>query len=310
MKPAEFEEKDFEGPLYRELLCVNHRIATPGQVFENAFGIDALMEADHPLFWDIFGYSDVPRGIFLNHYRWGWVWRRYGGNRTLPTFQVNLLIQAKRPDHLLGKNSSLARNGIKGSYWRFGIRAHQQVLLEQLERRLRNRALVVYAAPAFHELNSLYNHTANQTIVENSSFVRPSRMADHHHWNYERAGSVGVATSKPEAINDADFHSQLEQKVSASESVDPKEALRLLEKQIDFLVSYNQENPIARYYRRVEEEKWSRVEEFFRQRGALLSFLKISMFFDLLDTQWLVAGRSSEQEPASSETKILHPIKN
>ncbi len=310
MKPAEFEEKDYEGPLYTELLAGNHRIATPGQVFENAFGIDALMEADHPIFWDMFGYSNVPHGILLNHYRWGWVWRRYGGDRTLPTFQVNLLIQAKRPDYLSGKKSSLSRNGIKGSYWRFRIRAHQQVLLEQLERRLRNRALVVYAAPAFHELNLLYDHTKNQTIVENSSFVRPSRMVDHHLWNYDRAGSIGVATSEPEAIDDADFYSQLERTVSASESVDPKEALRLLEKEIGLVVSDNRENPIARYFQKLEEEVWSRAEEVFRQPGALLPFLKISVFFSLLNTEWLVAGRSSEQEPASSKTKMTHRSKS
>ncbi len=304
METADFEEKDYEGPLYRELLCGNHRIATPGQVFENAFGIDALMEADHPIFWDIFGYSSVPQGVLLNHFRWGWVWRRYGGDRTLPNFQVNLLIQAKRPDHLRGINSSLSRYGIKGSYWRFGIRAHQQVLLQQLERRLRNRALVVYAAPAFHELKALYDHTENQTIVESSSFVRPSRMAGHHHWNYNRSGSIGVATSEPEAIDDADFHSQLENKVAESESVDPKEALRHLEKEIDLVVSDSRENPIAQHFQKVEEEKWSRAEEFFRQRGALLPFLKISMFFDLLNTQWLVAGRSSEQERQSSESKV------
>ena len=254
MKPAEFEEKDYEGPLYRELLSGNHRIATPGQVFENAFGVDAIMDADHPMFWDLFGFPNVPQGILLNDYRWGWVWRRYGGDRTLPTFQVNLLIQAKRPDHLRGVNSSLSRNGIKGSYWRFGIRDHQQVLLEQLERRLKNRAFVVYAGPAFHEIKSLYDHTEAQSIVENSSFVRPSRMAGHHNWNYDRAGSVGVATSEPEAIDDADFHSQLEQTVSASETIDPKEALTLLEKDISLVVSDNRENPIVQYYQRLKRK--------------------------------------------------------
>ena len=45
---AEFEEKDFEAPLYTELRFGSHRIATPGQVFEGKFGIDAALEAEHP----------------------------------------------------------------------------------------------------------------------------------------------------------------------------------------------------------------------------------------------------------------------
>ena len=45
MRPAEFEEKDFEGPLYNQLLYGGHRLATPGQVFEGRYGIDAALEA-------------------------------------------------------------------------------------------------------------------------------------------------------------------------------------------------------------------------------------------------------------------------
>lgn len=161
MEHAEFEEKDFEGPLYNELLLGSHRFATPGQVFENAFGIDAALEAQHPIFWDQFGYRDIPDGINLNHYRWGWVWRRYGGSRELPSFPVNLLIQAKRPDYLLGRRADFVDLGIPAHYWRFFTTEHQQLMLEQLVRQLHHRALVVYASPAFHTLRNLYNHTEN-----------------------------------------------------------------------------------------------------------------------------------------------------
>ena len=40
---AEFEEEDFEAPLYTELRFGSHRIATPGQVFEGKFEIDAAL---------------------------------------------------------------------------------------------------------------------------------------------------------------------------------------------------------------------------------------------------------------------------
>jgi hypothetical protein len=292
MEHAEFEEKDYEGPLYHELLSGNHRISTPGQVFESAFGIDAMMEAHHPLFWDLWGYMDIPAGIMLNDYRWGWVWRRHGSARKLPTFQVNLLIQAKRPDYLRGKRVDLSRCGISGGYWRFAVREHQQVLLEQLERRLRNRALVVYATPVFHELGPLYDHIEKQAIVENSSFVRPTRMKGHHHWNYDKPGCVGAATSEPEAIEDADFITLLSKAVENSESIDPKESLLGFEKEISLVVTDNASNPIAQFYKRVDEKRLNRIAELVGGRSPLLPFLKISTFLNLLNTRWLIAGNS------------------
>ncbi len=74
MKPAEFEEKDFEGPLYNQQLLGSQHLATPGQVFEGSFGVAAVLAAMHPEFWRMFGYSAVPRGVNLNNFRWGFVW--------------------------------------------------------------------------------------------------------------------------------------------------------------------------------------------------------------------------------------------
>ncbi len=100
MRPAQFEEKDFEGPLYNQLLFGGHRLATPGQVFEGRYGIDAALEALHPLFWDVFGYRNIPKGCCLDDFNWGFIWRRLGRKRPLPNFSTNLLIQSKRPDVL------------------------------------------------------------------------------------------------------------------------------------------------------------------------------------------------------------------
>jgi hypothetical protein len=116
MREAEFEEKDFEAPLYNQLLFGSQLIATPGQVFEGAFGIDAAMSAQHPVVWSWFGFSDVPQGVVLDDFRWGWVGRRHRRVRPLPGFAVNLLIQAKRPDWLEGRHRTLAQHGIRKSY--------------------------------------------------------------------------------------------------------------------------------------------------------------------------------------------------
>ena len=132
MKPAEFEEKDFEGPLYSQLLSGSRNFATPGQVFEGRFGVDAVLEVLNPVFWPFFGYANPPGGVVLNHYRWGFIWHGLGRKRMLPNFSVNALIQAKRPDVLEGRRSAFSGLGIPGRYWRCFIMPHQQQILERI----------------------------------------------------------------------------------------------------------------------------------------------------------------------------------
>ena len=210
MEPAEFEEKEYEGPLYNQLLNGSHRISTPGQVFENAFGIDAAIEALHPGFWTLFEIGQVPRGVVLNDYNWGWIWRRFGRQRNLATFPVNLLVQAKRPDFLKGRNPNLSHLGVTGQYWRFLVRDHQQPILERLSKQLRHRAYVVYASPAFHTYSKLNQHTESKTIIENSTFVTAERMKGHQRWNYDQPGTSGVAHSQPIGFEGPDFYHELD----------------------------------------------------------------------------------------------------
>lgn len=110
----------------------NHLIATPGQVFEGKFGIDAAMEAHHPIFWEQFGYTDVPAGVQLNDYNWGYIWKKTKAKRRLPTFALNLLVQAKRPEILKGNNCAIYHLVIKWHYWRYKITEHQQEILEKI----------------------------------------------------------------------------------------------------------------------------------------------------------------------------------
>ena len=196
----------------------SHRIATPGQVFEGKFGIDAALEAEHPLFWDLFGYYDVPRGIVLDELRWGFMWNRLGRKRRLPTFTTNLLVQAKRPDVLSRVPSDLKRYGFTPKYWRFDITPHQQEILEKVAKKLRRRALVVYASPAFHTLDNLYDFTEAQTVVENTSFVKVERLQNHKKWNYFKSGSSGVAHSEPEEIEDLPFYKMINETVEYNEN--------------------------------------------------------------------------------------------
>lgn len=295
MQKAEFEEKDHEGPLYRELLMDSHRIATPGQVFENAFGIDSALEAQHPLFWDLFGHLDIPGGINLPDYRWGWVWRRYGRSRDLPSFPVNLLIQAKRPDYLKGRRQDFADRGILAHYWRIHTEDHQQEMLERLERQLQGRCLVVYAGAAFHTLKDLYAFTEAREVVENSSFVRPSRLTNHKTWNYDTPGATGIAASTPERIKDDEPMVHLARMLEEVGDTEAKRDLMFLDEGVQGVASELGENPIAQQFNRGTKRLMEYFPEINEVRPEVWRFSQIGRFFSLLGLNWLVYGPENKE---------------
>mgnify|MGYP003676773482 CR=1 FL=1 len=284
----EFEEKDFEAPLYSELRFGNHRIATPGQVFEGKFGIDAALEAEHPLFWDLFGFYDIPRGVVLDELRWGFMWRKLGRKRRLPTFSTNLLIQAKRPESISRVSAELKSYGFKSKYWRFQITEHQQEILEKVSRNLRRRALVVYASPAFHTLDNLYGFTEAQTIVENTNFVKVERLNNHKKWSYDQPGACGVAHSDPEFIEDSPFDSMIEQAREVNqESEDFSGNLRLLHKvSIEACREIREHNPIAKYYLRLHG-RLMRLDEVFDLEETI-DYVAFNMFCNVAKLKWLI----------------------
>ena len=285
---AEFEEKDFEAPLYNELRFGSHRIATPGQVFEGKFGIDAALEAEHSLFWDLFGFYDIPKGVVLDDLRWGFIWRRLGNKRRLPTFNVNLLIQAKRPKPLSRVSPVLKSYGFRSIYWRFEITEHQQEILEKVSQNLRRRALVVYASPAFHTLDNLYDYTEAQTIVENTSFVKVERLHNHKQWNYYQSGTSGVAHSEPEYIEDVPFYSMIEQAREISQKNDDfSENLRFLHNMtIESCLEIQEHNPIAKYYLRLHG-RLMRMNELYELEETI-HYVAFNLFCNIAKLKWLI----------------------
>ena len=75
-RPSDFEEKDYEAPLYNQLesSCTS-LLWTPGQVFEQHIGIDRAMFPEDPDFWEILG-SRPRRGVLLEDYRWRFIGQR------------------------------------------------------------------------------------------------------------------------------------------------------------------------------------------------------------------------------------------
>jgi hypothetical protein len=292
MKDAEFEEKEYEAPLYNQLLFGNHNIWTPGQVFEGKFGIDAALQSLNPLFWKLFG-TYIPLGVHLSNFNWGFIWRKLGRNRQLPNFSVNLLVQSKRPIVLACARGVIYLHGIRGSFWRFAIKQHQQEILEKIAKELNRKALIIYASPAFDTLEQLFDFTQNYTIIENSSFVKVEKMIGHHHWNYNKPGTQGIALSEPEFIEAPPFQRLLRNLAEAynPESTVEDELLFLHKFTFTVCQELAVSNPLARFIVRINE----RLSEAFRRMEFKVfstgPFVNLLVTFYILDVEWFPIGR-------------------
>lgn len=190
---AEFEEKEFEQPLYNQLTSSDGNVWTPGQCFEAYIGIDYAGNVYSNEFWKRFG-GYIPNGVILNDYNMGYIWKRLKKKRMLPDFSLNLFIQAKRPYVHSGNKTSAIYSK---KHYSFNINQRQQKILEQLNKNLRNRVLLVYAAPAFGTHEELYRYTREKNIICNTSFPKVNDLSGHSSWYYCDATS-GIACSEPE----------------------------------------------------------------------------------------------------------------
>ena len=192
--PAEFEEKEFEIPLYNELANGSPFLWSPGQVLEQSLGIDGAQLTYDATLWKLLGLGQqIPRGVPLN--RLASLLRR---RRLLPSFRCNLLLQIKRPYYMMNRT-----NGYHGScpYYRFTLDHDQQVVLERVATKVADRAFVGYMSPAFYKLTDLYNYIVTSSLVLQSTVVEVNLLTNHRHWAYDRPGTHGVACSDPKEIN-------------------------------------------------------------------------------------------------------------
>jgi hypothetical protein len=245
----------------------------------------------------MFGYPNVPEGCCLNDFNWGFVWRRLGKKRPLPNFSTNLLIQSKRPDVLSRARGALHTYGLSAPVWRYAITPHQHVVLQQIARRLGHRALVVYASTAFDTLDDLYAYTDNKTVVENCNFTRVCRLTGHEKWNYDAAGTLGVATSEPELIEDLPFPSLLESLHEAHDAqADAGEQLAHLANALALACrDAAGESPLARRAIVVLDRVNSHADEFQAQPGPALDFTRCLALLRTVGIRWLTGGDESEQ---------------
>lgn len=225
---AEFEEREYETPLYNQLTYTN-LVWSPGQVLEGRVGFDHARWAHALQVFELHGFRQPPPGFLLDEMYWYGPWLNLDRYRPPPTFELNLFIQAKRPEYLVKGTQKVRNQGLGAPYWRFRVEAGQQVLLEQLATAAGARALVCYASPAFHRLTQLDHHTRNGSIVDESTFPEAGALRGHQSWNYNAPGGTGVANEAPEFVEGEGLHSRIHRLVGEAERQGDTGAARSLE---------------------------------------------------------------------------------
>lgn len=290
MKYAEFEEREFEAPLYNVLGGQNRNVWAPGQVLEQQVGFDYSLYTLNKTIFYLNGLQSPPHGAVLSRRHWP-TWPRRP-SRNLPNFKLNLFIQAKRPQWGNRPNIQLRNMGIATPYWKFQTDSHQQAALSNVALTLKDRALVVYAAPAFHTVRNLYRHTRNRSIVEASTFPSVTSLTDHTAWYYSSGGATGVANPSWETISEPSLERRIDRVIVESRKTNDSQIsneahLTSLSQGLDECLQSEKLDESARlalYFERTSE-----IERDFRDDDkSVRSYLKIVTFCDAFNLSWYV----------------------
>jgi hypothetical protein len=289
MKPAEFEEREYETPLYNQLERSPSPVWSPGQVLEARTGIDHSVFMAEQAVWEVLGYVGVPPGVVLSRIHWPPWWGPPSPRRALPNFRLNLFIQAKR-SHFGPRPPRIALDaGFRGTTWAFHVTNHQQDLLDVLTEKCGRKAVVVYAAPVFHAVKDLYRHTTNSSIVDNSTFPTASLLSGHKTWYYQAPGAVGIANPEARRIEELPLDDRL---LAALLEASQNGGISGVWKAIVETVSDSrlQDHPrVARFSdaRLVR----SRLLEQIGVDQPILEYSEVVLFTAMLGLIWLVVGK-------------------
>lgn len=288
---CDFEEPEFRGPLFNQLEFGSHILWEPGQVFEKSIGIDRASHCINTFFWNLYDYNIPLNGTILRNRHFNYLWLNAKPEKLLPDFSLNLFIQAKRPTYSSQSNADLIPKGILNHYWHFEITPHQQVALGKLEHDLGNDALVVYACPVFHRQQDLYNHTSNNTIVQNTTFPKVGNLNNHSKWYFDKAGMSGVANPEFELIEGGDFLSSIEElRKNKGEYTGEKmtDNLKSLSENINNVVKSETNNFLSSRYAYFNKLIDRYIEAFeVNQIKGLKEYIQIEVFCSLWKLQWL-----------------------
>ena len=205
MTIAEFEEKEFEGPINTQL-SLGSPLWSPGQVLERLVGFDAAIHVVIATFWASLGFGSVPLGLPVTAAWWsGWpalLLRPLFALRSPPPFRLNVFLQYKRPEYLV--------HGQEWKHWRvpyfrFDVTLHQQRSLEACARSLGGGGLVAYGSPTFYRRGELFLHVEQRSLVDNTHFAPVTALAGHRRYSYTSARAAGKAHSEPVDVEPISF---------------------------------------------------------------------------------------------------------
>jgi hypothetical protein len=298
MPYASFEEREYEEWLYDELLLGSERLLwTPGHVLERRIGVDAMLLVQDEFVFNLHGLGVRPGLVPSRHW---WFFRHRLGvrrGRPLPSFAVNLFLQSKRP-FALRAPKALAPHGISGRCWRFSTEADQQAVLEQLSAKFAGRALVAYAAPAFHTAHELFRSFRNSTMVARSTFPSASTLQGHDAWYYNAPGAVGVAHSDPTPAQEPDLLSRIKALKQHSNIGDDDDAswrryLSSLARDVEQVLSQDTALPDARRALALEDLRRFRYEARDLPPDLavpLTDYVTVAVMAAAFRLSWMVAG--------------------
>lgn len=207
---AEFEEKQYEQHLNNALLKDKRLLFPLGQVLENHLGFDAALFTIHPKFWRHFPHHfeeyfwlwhKAPKGMKLPKKLWIEIEHLL---EELPRFKFNAFIQHKRPEYMTVSRAA-EWTSWNSPYYRYKLVPHQQRALSRLENTIANKGVVVYACPAFHKAEQLWNVIERDEVIEKSNFCQVGKLVDHQTFTFQTSGNNGIAHSEPEEIESYDL---------------------------------------------------------------------------------------------------------
>lgn len=298
LKTAEFEEGEYRAPLFNQLETTN-LVWEPGQVFEKHIGIDRASWCANLHLLSLHGHACAPKGVALPYYDWDYIWSARKKKKRLPSFRLNLFVQAKRPLYGRYAPKVLKDLGLVSPYWRFEITPHQQIALEKLDVNLKGRAIVCYACPAFHREATLHKWTVEPQMVENSTFPAVRKLTGHSAWNFSVPGTFGVANTEPSKIEARPLREQLgvllnQRNVS---DIGVREELSELAEAVKSAVKSDSDDASflqARFAEGVRDIR--KIAEDYGVTDGLdefVSFSTVRLFAALHRLNWLVVGHGS-----------------
>jgi hypothetical protein len=297
MKEAEFNEQEYEGFLYNQLQRGDPRLWHPHEVLEQYLGFDrGLFVADMYL-WRLKGRR--AQGPGFAPWYWQDIWpdlaRARVGRSRLPRFRLNCFIQAKRPKFSNRIPKIASRLSGKLPLFRIDISADQHMTLDRAAQAMQDRALFVYAAPAFHSSAELFSAGKRGRVVERSTFPGVTDITGHKRWYYDSPGTIGIRNPDIEPVVLPTLSDRLAVMLAGEGQVDSTSiGLAQLDEALRVIVLEDAATTSPREAYLAEE--WREIDSYAERAElppAVRNFLAVDAFCDFFGLAWLTVGHGS-----------------